>query len=134
MLLLRDPNVAYALVIAGLLVGYIELLRPGWIVPGVCGAVMAMVAIASLIEQGIKATGLMLAAAALALVAAEAKFGLSGVAALAAAAMLTVGARELVREPRIHWWVAVAVSVPFVAITARLLAIAIQARENKLRP
>jgi hypothetical protein len=57
MQLLRDPNAAYALVILGLLAGFVELIRPGLILPGVCGAVMVMLGIAALAEQGLEPAG-----------------------------------------------------------------------------
>lgn len=39
---IRDPNVAIAAVVFGLLIGYIELLKPGLVVAGAVGLVLVM--------------------------------------------------------------------------------------------
>lgn len=48
--MVHDPNIAVLLVLAGALGVYLELCRPGWIVPGVAGGVAALVGLASLTQ------------------------------------------------------------------------------------
>ncbi|MCC6344445.1 MAG: hypothetical protein IT166_19750 [Bryobacterales bacterium] len=130
--LARDPNAAFALIIFGLLAGYVELIRPGLIVPGVCGAVMVMLGIAGLVERGLEPAGVGMVAAGAICVAAAGRVGWP--AAVAAALLVSLGARYVVNGPRIAWVAAVGLSAPFVWITAWLAAIAMQARSNKMTP
>ncbi|MCC6391635.1 MAG: hypothetical protein IT167_13630 [Bryobacterales bacterium] len=132
MQLLRDPNAAYALIILGLLAGYLELIRPGLIVPGVCGAVMVMLGIARLAEQGLEPAGVVMVVAGGLCTAAGARVGWP--ATVAAALLVSLGARHLVSGPRITWAAAVGLSAPFIWITAWLAAIAMRARWNKMTP
>jgi membrane-bound serine protease (ClpP class) len=132
MQLLRDPNAAYALVILGLLAGFVELIRPGLILPGVCGAVMVMLGIATLAEQGLEPAGVAMVVAGWFCAAAVARVGWP--ATVAAAFLVSLGARYLVSGPRIAWVVAVGLSAPFMWIASWLAAIAMRARWNKMTP
>jgi membrane-bound serine protease (ClpP class) len=73
---------------------------------------------------------------AFALFAAEAKFASHGVLTAGGIALLTLGGLFLVDAPipemRVHFWTALAVSVPLGLITAFLMSIAVRARRNKI--
>src|SRR2546428_204535 len=47
------PTVSYFMLLGGLLVAYIEFLRPGLVVPGVMGGVVAMWALSRLASYGL---------------------------------------------------------------------------------
>jgi len=132
--LLRDPNLAFALVAAGLLIGYIEFLRPGWILPGVCGATLVMLGIASLAQMPVNLAGLGLVALAALLLFVQAGVGRSAWFTALAVVSLIAGGRMLVNGNRIEWWVSAAIGLPLVLVTERLLWIASVARQRKLLP
>src|SRR5262249_38134481 len=70
------------------------------------------------------------------LFALEAKFASHGILAAGAAVAMTLGAVMLINSPfpeaRIHWPTAIAVTLPFSAITAFLVSLAVKARRNKV--
>lgn len=68
---LADPNVAYLLLLAGLLGLYLELSNPGTLVPGVAGAICLLIALAAFQILPINMTGLALLALGIALLVAE---------------------------------------------------------------
>lgn len=129
-----NPNVAYAVTVAGVAIGCLELLRPGMIVPGVTGAVLAMLGVASLAAQPITARGVALIALGVLLAALDAKYRLRGAGTAAGAMVLVLGARWLVAdgEAKIRWTVAAGVSIPFLVVTWWLMEKAFRARANKL--
>jgi membrane-bound serine protease (ClpP class) len=125
-----DPNVAVASVFIGLLIGYVELLRPGLVLPGVAGLVLIMLGVASLWPQPVHSPSLLLIVIALVLLYLDARLRLYGVAGLLAAAALAAGLRYGFREA-VSWAVAIGLSIPFVVITDWLLGLALRARLNK---
>ena len=127
---IRDPNVAITAVVVGLLIGYIELLRPGLVIAGVMGLVLIMLGIASLTAQPVHAPSLLMIAAAFALVFLDARWRLHGVLGLAGAALLATGIRFGFCGA-VRWPLAIGLSLPYVLITNWLLSIAIRARLNK---
>lgn len=131
--MLRSANVAYCATLAGVAIGYLELLRPGMVIPGVAGAVLAMLGLASLWDHAWNVRGAALLLAGLAAAAVDARLRLRGVGAAAGAAAMTMGARWLVAEEpaRIRWTVAAGASVPFLLSTWWLLERALLARANK---
>jgi membrane-bound serine protease (ClpP class) len=128
----HSPDLAFAAIIIGFFLGYWELIRPGSVLPGVTGAVLIMLGIASLAGRVQKA-GLLLCLAGVALGVVDAHLRLRGVLALAGGAILAIGARQL-SAPAIGWATAWILSIPFVWVTNWLLTIALQARANKLSP
>ncbi len=84
---LADPNVAYLLMMAGILGLYIEFTHPGVVFPGVAGAICLLLALAALHVLPVNASGLGLLALGIALLVAEAflpTFGLVGAGGLVA--------------------------------------------------
>jgi membrane-bound serine protease (ClpP class) len=66
----------------------------------------------------------------------EAKFGTHGILATGGAVAMVLGAVMLVDSPvpemRVHWGTAIALALPFSAITVFLLSLALRARRNKV--
>lgn len=127
---IRDPNLAVASVILGLLIGYVELLRPGIVVFGVAGLVLVMLGIASLSTQPVHAPSLLLIVVSFVLLYLDARFRLYGVGGVLAAAALAASLRFGFRGS-VSWVVAICLSVPYVWITDWLLGLALRARANK---
>jgi membrane-bound serine protease (ClpP class) len=127
---IRDPNVAVAAIVVGLLIGYIELLRPGLVIAGVVGIVLIMLGIASLSAQPVHAPSLLLIVAAFAMVYLDARFGLHGILGVAGAALMAAGIRYSFMGA-VRWPLAIGLSLPFMLITVWLLKLAIRARLNK---
>jgi len=85
--LIANPNVAYLLMMAGLLGLYVEFTNPGVIFPGVAGAICLLLAMAALQVLPINYTGLALIGLGAAMLVAEAfllSFGVLGVGGIVA--------------------------------------------------
>lgn len=110
----------------GALIGYIEFLRPGAVIPGVVGMVLTMLAIARFSNLPWSPTGALLLVTGMAalLIWRGAYWGIP---------LLFLGARLLIapEEQRVRWPIAAATSIPFGLLTAYLLSIAERARLNK---
>jgi membrane-bound serine protease (ClpP class) len=132
---ISDPNIAFLLMILGLLGIYAEFTNPGLIAPGVIGGIAFVLALSALSVLPVQWTGVALLVLALALFLLEAKFTSHGILGLGGAIAMVLGAMLLVEGPpevRIRLGVALAVSLPFAAITIFLATIALRARENKV--
>ena len=84
---LADPNIAYILMMAGLLGLYIELSHPGVVLPGVAGAISLVLGLVAMHALAVSYGGLALIALGVALLVAEAfvpTFGVLGVGGLVA--------------------------------------------------
>jgi membrane-bound serine protease (ClpP class) len=84
---LADPNIAYLLMLAGVLGLYVEFTNPGVVFPGVAGAICLMLALAAMHVLPVNISGLGLLALGVALLIAEAflpTFGLVGVGGIIA--------------------------------------------------
>ena len=87
---LADPNIAYLLMMAGLLGLYMEFSHPGVIFPGVAGAICLLLALASFQLLPLNYTGLTLIALGIALLVSEMfvpSFGVLGVGGIIALAI-----------------------------------------------
>jgi membrane-bound serine protease (ClpP class) len=85
--LLADPNVAYLLMMAGLLGLYLEFSNPGLLFPGVTGAICLLLALAAFQVLPINSTGIALILLGTALMIAEAfvpSFGVLGLGGIVA--------------------------------------------------
>jgi len=88
--ILADPNIAYLLMMAGLLGLYMEFSHPGVIFPGVIGAICLLLALASFQLLPLNYTGLSLIALGVALLVAEMfvpSFGFLGIGGIIALAI-----------------------------------------------
>ncbi|HET8549681.1 MAG TPA: nodulation protein NfeD [Bryobacteraceae bacterium] len=132
---IADPNIAFLLLILGLLGIYTEFTNPGLIAPGVIGGIAFVLALSALSVLPVHWTGVVLLVLALALFILEAKFTSHGILGIGGAVAMVLGATLLVEGPpevRIRLSIALAVSVPFAAVTVFLATIAFRARENKV--
>ena len=133
---IADPNIALVMLVIGALCIYVEFTSPGAIAPGVVGAILALLALSALSVLPINWLGAALLVLAFTLFALEAKFASHGVLAAGGAVSMVLGAVMLIDSPfpemRIHWSTAIALAVPFTAITVLLLTLALRARRAKI--
>lgn len=133
---ISDPNLALVLLVLGALGIYVEFHSPGLIVPGVIGAIMALLGLSAFSVLPINWLGAALLLLALALFILEAKFATHGILAAGGAVSMFLGALLLVESPlpelRIHPWTAFGLTLPFAIITTFLVSLVIRARANKV--
>jgi len=132
---IADPNIGFILLVLGALGVYVEFSSPGLIFPGVAGAILVLLALSALTILPINWVGVALLVLAVTLFVLEAKFASHGILGIGATVSMVLGAMLLINGPpevRIHFTTAVAVAVPFAAITMFLVSIVIQARRNKV--
>ncbi len=132
---IADPNIGFILLVLGVLGIYVEFTSPGLIFPGIAGAILALLGLSSLSILPINWTGVALLVLALALFVLEAKFTSHGMLGIGGTISMVLGALLLVNGPpemRIHLSTALAVALPFAAITMFLVSIVVQARHNKV--
>ena len=131
-----DPNIALVLLVIGALGIYVEFSSPGLIVPGVAGAILALLGLSAISVLPINWLGAALLLLAFALFALEVKFVSHGILGAGGALAMVLGAVLLIDSPipelRIQWATAIALALPFSAITVFLLTIAARARRNKV--
>lgn len=128
------PDPAVLLIVAGILAIYAEFLAPGRIIPGVAGAAVALIGMASLLRFPVAWHGMALVPAALATLLLEAAVAARGRLLPPAFAAMLLGFRFLVAEPRIHWLTAFCAAVPLTFVTAWLLKAAVASRRAKRYP
>jgi membrane-bound serine protease (ClpP class) len=133
---IADPNMAFILLILGALAIYVEFSSPGLIAPGVIGAILLLLGLSALSVLPINGLGAALIVAGFAMFVLEAKFVSHGVLGVGGTVALVLGAVMLIDSPfpemRIHWGTAIAVALPFAAITLMLLSLVVRARRNKI--
>lgn len=133
---IADPNIALVLLVLGALAIYVEFQAPGLIVPGVAGAILVLLGLAALSVLPINWLGAALLLLAFTLFALEVKFATHGILGVGGAVAMLLGSVMLIDSPlpelRIHWSTAIALTLPFSAITMFLLTLAVRARRNKV--
>lgn len=133
---LADPNLALVFLVLGALGIYVEFTSPGLILPGVAGAILALLGLSAISVLPINWLGAALLVLALALFVLEAKFASHGILGVGGAVAMVLGALLLVESPvpemRIHLSTALALAVPFSIITVLLVSLVIRARRNKV--
>ena len=133
---IADPNIALVLLVIGALGIYVEFSSPGLIAPGVLGGIMVLLGLSAISVLPINWLGAALMALACTLFVLEVKFTSHGILGAGGALAMVLGAVMLIDSPapelRIHWSTALAVTLPFSAITVFLLTIAVRARRNKV--
>ena len=106
------------------------------ILPGVVGAIFVLLGLSAISILPINWLGAALLLLAFTLFALEAKFTSHGVLAVGGAVCMVLGAVMLIDSPipemRIHWSTAIALTVPFAAITVLLLSLALRSRRAKV--
>jgi len=113
---LVNPNVAFLLLLIGMIGLALEAFSPGAIVPGAIGAISLLLGLVGTIQLPVAALGVALLVLAFALIIAETQLptggflGVAGVAALIAGGLLLFDTTET--EPSINPWVVVLVALP----------------------
>jgi membrane-bound serine protease (ClpP class) len=133
---IADPNIALVLLVIGALGIYIEFHSPGLIAPGVVGAILVLLGLSAISVLPINWLGAALLLLAFTLFVLEAKFAAHGILAVGGAVSMVLGAVMLVDSPipemRVHWGTAIALALPFAAITTMLLSLVMRARRGKV--
>lgn len=132
---IADPNIGFILLVLGALGIYVEFTSPGLIFPGIAGAILALLGLSSLSVLPINWVGVGLLVLALALFVLEAKIASHGMLGIGGTISMVLGALLLVNGPpemRIHLPTALAVALPFAAITMFLVSMVVKARHNKV--
>jgi membrane-bound serine protease (ClpP class) len=132
---IADPNIAFILLAVGALGIYVEFSSPGLIAPGVIGGIFVLLGLSGLSVLPINLTGVALLVLALSMFVLEAKFASHGILGTGGAIAMILGAMLLIDAPpefQIHLSTAIAVTLPFAAITMMLLYLVIRARRNKV--
>src|SRR5581483_4071845 len=104
-------------------------------VPGIAGAILVLLGLSSLSVLPINWIGAGLQILALVFFILEAKFATHGMLGIGGTIAMVLGALLLVNGPpdmRIHLTTALAVALPFAAITMFLVSIVVEARRNKV--
>jgi membrane-bound serine protease (ClpP class) len=132
---IADPNIGFILMVLGVLGIYVEFTSPGLIFPGIAGAILALLGLSSLSILPINWAGVGLLALSIALFVLEAKIPSHGMLGVGGTISMVLGALLLINGPpdmRIHLSTALAVAIPFAAITMFLVSMVIKARHNKV--
>jgi membrane-bound serine protease (ClpP class) len=133
---IADPNLALVLLVLGALGIYVEFTSPGLIVPGILGAILALLGLSAISVLPINWLGAALLLLAFALFILEAKFATHGILGAGGALSMVLGAVMLIDSPtpemRVHLSTAIALALPFSLITMLLLSLVLRARRNKV--
>jgi membrane-bound serine protease (ClpP class) len=131
-----DPNVAFILMILGILGLYVEFTHPGLILPGVAGGIALVLALFAFSLLPVNWAGAALIVLAIAFFVLEAKFATHGILAAGGVLSMVLGALMLIntRLPggSIGLWTALSVALPFAAITVFLLRLVLLSRRMKV--
>lgn len=124
---ITDPNVAYVLMMLGMIGVLAELYNPGAILPGTIGGISLILAFFAFQSLPINYAGLLLILFGIVLLVAEIKIVSHGVLAIGGTVSMALGSLMLFDAPevgfRISWWVL----VPTVGATAGLFAFVVTA-------
>jgi membrane-bound ClpP family serine protease len=129
-----SPDAALMVFTVGLLLIYVELNRPGWIVPGAVGLIGTLFAIASMVRMELNAGAVALVSTAIALLVLDLLRRTQWIVAVAATLALVLGFDHLVLGAggmRIHTVTAVGCGMVLGVGTSILTRIARRARANK---
>jgi membrane-bound serine protease (ClpP class) len=124
---ITDPNVAYILMMLGMLGLFFELSNPGVILPGVVGGISLILAFFAFQSLPINYAGLLLILFAIVLMIAEIKVVSHGILAIGGVVSMALGSLMLFDAPevgfRVSWWVI----VPTVGATAGMFLFVVAA-------
>jgi membrane-bound serine protease (ClpP class) len=130
---ITDPNIAYILMMLGMLGLFFELSNPGAILPGVIGGISLILAFFAFQSLPINYAGLLLILFGVVLLIAEIKVISHGVLSIGGVISMLLGSMMLFDAPetdlRVSWWVI----IPTVASTAGVFAFALTAGIRALR-
>src|SRR5256712_286494 len=124
---ITDPNVAYVLMMLGMLGLFFELSNPGAVLPGVIGGISLILAFFAFQSLPINYAGLLLILFGIVLLVAEIKIVSHGILAIGGIVSMALGSLMLFAAPeiglRVSWWAV----VPMVGATAGLFLFGIAA-------
>jgi membrane-bound serine protease (ClpP class) len=130
---ITDPNVAYILMMLGMLGLFFELSNPGVVLPGVIGGISLILAFFAFQSLPINYAGLLLILFGIVLLVAEIKIVSHGVLAIGGIVAMSLGSLMLFDAQelgfRISWWVI----LPTVGITAGMFLFVLTAGLRALR-
>jgi membrane-bound serine protease (ClpP class) len=117
---ITDPNVAYVLMMLGMLGLFFELSNPGVILPGIVGGISIILAFYAFRSLPINYAGLLLILFGVVLLIAEIKVVSYGVLAIGGIISMALGSLLLYEEAQIGFRISWGVILPTVGITAAL--------------
>lgn len=133
---LINPSLALLVLVLGLVGVYIEFTNPGLIVPGVLGGILAILGLLALSLLPINLAGAALILLAIAFFVFEAMTPVNGILAAGGAVAMVLGIVILVDSDvpdlQIGWQPAVAITLPFAAISVFLLQLAVRSFSIKV--
>jgi membrane-bound serine protease (ClpP class) len=124
---ITDPNVAYILMMLGMLGLFFELSNPGVVLPGVIGGISLILAFFAMQSLPINYAGLLLILFGIVLMVAEIKVVSHGVLAVGGVVAMALGSLMLFDSPEIGFRVSWRVILPTVGITAAIFLFAVGA-------
>ena len=128
-----DPNVAFILLILGILGLYVEFSNPGLILPGVAGGIALVLALFAFSLLPVNWAGAALILLGIAFFVLEAKFVTHGILGAGGAMAMVLGALMLIntRLPgaSITLWTALSVTLPLALITVFLLRLVLRTHQ-----
>ena len=130
-----EPNVAFILLIIGVLGLYVEFTHPGMFAPGVIGGIAILLALFAMHMLPVNLTGIVLLVLSLALFVLEAKFPTHGVLGVGGVVAMILGAVMLIESPitgmGVRLSTALAVAIPFAVIVVILMRAVLRSRTWK---
>jgi membrane-bound serine protease (ClpP class) len=135
LLTISNPNLAYILLMLGLLGLYFEFANPGAILPGVLGGIFLLLAIFSFQILPINYVGLLLIVLAIGLFIAEVKVHSYGILSIGGIAAMVIGSMMLIKspipelKPSLGFIIPVAMGISFIFIFLVFLVIRAHARK-----
>lgn len=125
--LITDPNIAYILLMLGMLGLFFELANPGVILPGVIGGISLILAFFAFQSLPINWAGLLLILFGIVLLIAEIKVVSHGVLTIGGVIAILLGSMMLLNTPEFPLRVSWTVIIPVVAVTAGIFMFAVSA-------
>ncbi len=134
--LITDPNIAYILLMLGMLGLFFELANPGVILPGIIGGISLILAFFAFQSLPINYAGLLLILFGIVLLIAEIKIVSHGVLTIGGVVAILLGSLMLVDTPEMPLRVSWTVILPVVAATTGIFVFAVSAgiRAQMRRP
>jgi membrane-bound serine protease (ClpP class) len=130
-----EPNVAFVLLIIGVLGLYVEFNHPGMFAPGVIGGIAILLALLAFQQLPVTLIGIALIVLALSLFVLEAKFPTHGILGIGGTVAMILGAIMLVQSPwtgmGVRLSTAIAVAIPFAVIATILMRAVLRSRSWK---
>jgi membrane-bound serine protease (ClpP class) len=129
------PDMFFLLLIVGVLGLYTEFTHPGMVAPGVVGGICLVLALYAMQILPVNIAGVFLILLALALFILEAKYTSHGILLAGGIIAMLLGAMFLIRSPLtaggVSLGIAIAVTIPFAALTVLLMRLVLRSRKWK---